>query len=89
MKLDAACTLDFGPSQYRDHAHLSRAIKSYVDIGLSLEVIGTLVGLPLATPPPPGAARQAGQSIELTNGEVITSKAPPRYPPRYPYRPTG
>ena len=59
-KLEANISIDFGVSQYRDHSHLARAIKGYVDIGLSLETISTLVGLPLVPPPSGRTARQGG-----------------------------
>ena len=73
-KLDSTISLDFGPSQYRDHAHLSRAIKGYADVGLSLSTISTLVGLPLTPTTSAAAGRQAGDSVgqnhELANGDL-------------------
>ena len=92
LKLDSNITLDFTRSNYKDHQRNSRALKTYIDAGLSLAQAAAIIGINLNesatptlrdehTPTSAGAGRQAaavvdGNLNQSVNGEVKEEGTP-------------
>ena len=61
QKLESVVTLDFAPSEYADWQRLSRATKSLVDAGFSLDQVAAMLGLNAMPAAPQPTARDATQ----------------------------
>ena len=72
-KLDSNITIDFNPSQSRDHRTLSRALQSYTQAGMSLPEAMAWMGIPTAT-------STAASNRSADDGVIEAQEIPPGAP---------